>query len=129
MYTTAADEGGFAWNNGNSSGYTTTSQTSTTTGETNTTNLLTINSDSGTAGTQPHLAAQQCANSTANGHSDWYLPAKDELDVLYTQQYRDRGFNVSGSFPTGYYWSSSEFSFSVAWYQKFREWQPEQLQQ
>lgn len=121
MYTTAADEGGFPWNNGNTSGYTTTNQTSTTTGMTNTTNLLTIDSDSNTAGTQPHLAAQQCANSTANGHTDWYLPAKDELNVLCTNELAIGGFNLSGSIPVGYYWSSSETSSTNAWFQSFSD--------
>ena len=117
MYTTAADEGALEWNNGNSSGYTTTSQTNLTTGETNTTNLLTIDSDSGVGGTQPHLAAQWCANSTANGHSDWYLPAEDELNVLYTNNPAIGGFDTSGS----WYWSSTEFNNIAALIQRFSD--------
>jgi hypothetical protein len=122
MYTTAADaSSGTFWNNGNSSGYVTTSQTSATTGEANTTNLITIDSDSVVGGTQPHQAAQLCADSPANGHSDWYLPAQDELNVLYTNKAAIGGFNVSGSFPAGYYWSSSEFGSNVAWNQRFSD--------
>ena len=117
MYTTAADiSTSIAWNNGNASGYVTTSQTSTTTGETNTTNLLTIDSDSGTGGTQPHQAAQVCADSAANGHSDWYLPAKDELNVLYTNYVAIGGFNAAN-----YYWSSTEKDNSGAWEHRFSD--------
>jgi len=122
MYTTAADaSSGTPWNNGNSSGYVTTSQTSAVTGEANTANLITIDSNSGVGGTQPHQAAQLCADSTANGHSDWYLPAKNELNVLYTSKTAIGGFNVSGSFPAGYYWSSSEYSNFFAWNQRFSD--------
>lgn len=114
MYTTAADEGLFAWNNGNNSGYTTTGQTSSSTGEASTTNLLTIDSDSGVGGTQPHLAAQQCANSTANGHSDWYLPAKDELSVLYTNRV------AIGGFTNSWFLSSTESNSTNIWVRDFQ---------
>lgn len=119
MYTTPADQGGIPWNNGNSSGYVTTSQTSATTGETNTGNLITIDSDSGVGGTQPHQAAQACADLNAHGQTDWYLPARDELNVLYTNRAAIGGFNTSGSFPAVYYWSSSEDDNNGAWYQRF----------
>lgn len=108
MYTTAADQGLFPWNNGNASGWTTTNQTSTVTGRDNTANLLTIDSDSNTGGTQAHLAAQACANLSVHEHNDWYLPALDELNVLYANRLTIGGFNTSGSDPAGFYWSSSE---------------------
>jgi hypothetical protein len=121
MYTTPADEGGIPWNNGNGSGYVTTSQTSTVTGEANTANLITIDSDSGVGGTQPHQAAQACADLSAHGQTDWYLPAKDELNVLYANEAAIGGFNTSGSFPAGYYWSSSENGSNFAWPQRFSD--------
>jgi hypothetical protein len=117
MYTTPADAGGFPWNNGNSTGYVFTAQSSATTGETNTSNLITIDSDSGAGGTQPHQAAQHCADLNAHGNTDWYLPAKNELNVLYTNKAVIGGFNTS--YPTGWYWSSSEFASGLAWYQRF----------
>ncbi len=119
MYTTPADQGVIPWNNGNSSGYVTTSQTSATTGEANTTALIGLDSDSATGGTQPHLAAQTCADLTDHGQTDWYLPAKDELNVLYSNKVAIGGFNLSGLSPAGYYRSSSESNNINAWYQRF----------
>jgi hypothetical protein len=110
MFTTPADQGGIPWNNGNTSDYVITSQTSQTMGEANTNNLIMIDSDSGVGGTQPHQAAQACADLTDHGQTDWYLPAQDELNVLYTNKAAIGGFNIGGGFPAGYYWSSSESS-------------------
>lgn len=77
-------------------------------------------------------AAVLCEELTAHGHSDWYLPARDELDVLYdnlVDQNGDNtpggplgstfGFNTSGSYPAGWYWSSSEVNNSNARFQRF----------
>lgn len=67
-----------------------------------------------------------CEELDAYGYTDWYVPARDELDVLYTN--RNAGdlngtFDESGSLPAGYYWSSSETSGAgsntAAWSQSF----------
>jgi len=125
MYTTSADAGTFTWNNGNMSNNTTTSQTSNTTGEANTNNLITLDSDSGTGGTQPHQAAQYCADLTAGGHSDWYLPARNELNVLYTNRVAIGGFELAGGEygppAPSWYWSSTETSFDNIWLQRFED--------
>jgi hypothetical protein len=49
-------------------------------------------------------AAQACNNSTANGHNDWYLPAKDELNTLWINRVAIGNFNTT----MAYYWSSTE---------------------
>jgi len=50
---------------------------------------------------------------TGGGYTDWYLPSKDELEKLsYTRE-------IIGGFVNYYYWSSSEFDLSKAWYQFF----------
>ncbi|MCP5299107.1 MAG: DUF1566 domain-containing protein [Chromatiaceae bacterium] len=114
LFVPPADQSaGIAWNNGNSSGRTATGQTSVANGATNTANLITIDSDSGTGGMQPHQAAQLCADLNAHGHTDWYLPALDELHVLYANQ------GAIGGFTQLLYWSSTESSSNLAWRDRF----------
>ena len=58
-------------------------------------------------------AAQLCNNKTLNGYSDWFLPSKDELNEMYKQR------TAIGGFQDSWYWSSSQFNYSYAWYQNF----------
>jgi hypothetical protein len=48
-----------------------------------------------------------------NGYSDWFLPSKDELNLLYQQK------TSVGGLSSDYYWSSSEYYSSSAWLQHF----------
>jgi hypothetical protein len=117
MYTTPADAGQYTWNNGTSNWIDTAmSNTSYTTGEANTTLLVGL-SDAAS----PYAAAVYCDGLSAHGQTDWYLPAKDELNVLYTNKAAIGGFNISGSAPAGYYWSSSELDFTHAWVRRFSD--------
>ena len=45
--------------------------------------------------------------------SDWRIPTKRELNLMYVQR------ATVGGFTTNYYWSSSEFDKNNAWYQIF----------
>ena len=121
MYvTSAAHEGTDSWNDG-VAWFTQTSQTSTTTGASNTTTLLTTDSNSNAGGTQPHDAAAYCDGLSAHTHTDWYLPAKDELNLLWNS-----GSPIAGV-TAFFYWSSTEGtdsfcvsnSYSCAWEQRF----------
>ncbi|MFA6506287.1 MAG: hypothetical protein WCT14_09325, partial [Treponemataceae bacterium] len=47
------------------------------------------------------------------GYDDWFLPSKDELNLMYGQK------GVIGSFASDYYWSSSEVDNYGAWGQGF----------
>lgn len=105
--------GTYPWNNGNGSGYVTTSATSNN-GSVNTSSLITMDSDSVTAGVQPHQAAQYCADAIYNGKDDWYLPSKNELHIFVGNKTAIGNFNVSGL----YYWSSSEYTTSFAWVER-----------
>jgi len=131
MYTTPADAAStYTWNDGTSN-YTDMSManctdaspgTATTcqTGEANTTFLV------GATGEPdyPFAAAEYCDGLSAHGYDDWYLPAQDELNVLYTNKNTgdlNGTFNETGSFPAGYYWSSSENGSSGARGQRFSD--------
>jgi hypothetical protein len=47
------------------------------------------------------------------GKTDWSLPSKDELTLVYQQS------SALGGFGYNYYWSSSELDASKAWFQGF----------
>jgi hypothetical protein len=58
-----------------------------------------------------NYAAYLCDTLVLNGYSDWYLPSRDELHLLYTQK---AAGTVSG-FANAYYWSSTEQNTFYAW--------------
>lgn len=105
-----------------------------TTGEANTAFLIGLGT---TPAPAPYRAAQYCyclgrpntgvcaSNPTSGadglGHSDWYLGAQFEMRAVYENLVDQNGdftpggplgstfgFNTSGTFPGGYYWTSSE---------------------
>ena len=81
------------------------------TGQSNTTKIVTwLNSHSET-----DRPAQVCDALVYGGYSDWFLPSKDELNLMYTN------LKVAGvgDFANLYYWSSSEFNAGYAWSQYF----------
>ena len=67
------------------------------------------NTDAIVAGcAQRPIAASVCNDTTINGYTDWYLPAKVELDSLY------RNRTITRNFSSAYYWSSTEVSSTQA---------------
>lgn len=74
-----------------------------------------------TAGLADHQAAQFCRGLTIGGYNDWYLPAKDELEILYrnfkpTTQTNNTnsGANSSSVPPRGNYSTNSPSRTSIA---------------
>lgn len=62
-------------------------------------------------------AAKLCYDLVFNGFDDWFLPSKDELNLLYVNLCKED----MGDFDEDAYWSSSETDFSAdyAWRQEF----------
>jgi hypothetical protein len=68
-----------------------------------------------------NAAKKFAAKLTAHGHKDWRVPTKAELSVLFNNRAAIGGFNVSGSYPAGWYWSSSPNIIWYAWGQRFSD--------
>ncbi len=61
----------------------------------------------------------------APGHQDWRVPTNDELNVLFENRAAIGGFNISGSYPRGWYWSSSQIAETgAAWVRRFSDGTP-----
>lgn len=137
MYTTPADApGSYTWNDGSSNwvdtamencvSYSPGAQASCRTGEANAALLVGL---SGSGTPAPYDAAEYCDGLSAHGYSDWYLPALDELNVLYENLVDQNGDNTPGG-PLGStygfntsgmsaYWASSEVNNQYAGAQMF----------
>lgn len=57
----------------------------------------------------PYKAANVCYDATDFGYDDWYLPARRELVVFYTNK-----LAINNFYNTGYYWSSTESNYFYA---------------
>ncbi len=94
------------------------------TGVSNTAQIASFCNPNGAA----HWITQKNAGGGINGKTDWFLPAIDELHFLclYARQLSENAASCSAVNPlrAGFlnqsYWSSSEYSGSLAWYQNFR---------
>ena len=98
---------GLRWHNGP---YTTTGATATGVGN-GKANTARIVSSQGAG----NYAAARCAKLSLGGFKDWFLPSKDELDLMY----RNLKKAGRGGFGSAWYWSSSERSSLYAWGQDF----------
>lgn len=71
-------------------------------------------------GIASHPAGQFCNNLTIGGFTDWYFPAKDELNVIYTNRASIIGADAIDA-DTNFYWSSSEASASASGRRRFSD--------
>ena len=62
-----------------------------------------------------NYAAKLCSDLTQGGYSDWFLPSKDELNLMFKNLY----LKDIGSFHPYTYWSSSEYDAVSAWFLLF----------
>jgi len=98
------------------------------TGQANTTTIINLL----LAQQEPNKAAMLCAAMTVNGISGWFLPSKDELNLMYQRLRQGNnigGFNTTSgtNLPGSYYWSSSVGGTAnnalryYTWYQRFSD--------
>jgi hypothetical protein len=68
-------------------------------------------------------AATLCNRLVLGSYSDWFLPSKDELALMYKNIGKGAGAPLTniGKFTTRGYWSSSEYDNESAWYQSFAD--------
>ncbi len=105
---------GIQWYNGN---YVVTGAIGTAigTGQSNTTAIVTIQGVGS-------YAAQLCNDLIVGGYNDWFLPSKDEFDLIYENLYLAGVGGFFGdweSYTFESYHSSSEQDINNAWYQVF----------
>ncbi len=60
------------------------------------------------SGTTSEYAAKKCEDYTLNGYDEWFLPSREELEMIRNNLYRERIYNQFA------YWSSSEESNEMA---------------
>ena len=70
-------------------------------------------------GQTAHPAAYYCKNLTTGGYNTWYLPAKNELNTLYSNKSKTPFVTANSFAAVTYpnYWSSTENNGNYAWYQ------------
>ena len=61
-------------------------------------------------------AASVCADLTLSGYSDWFLPSRDELALMYTNL---KNNGNKGNLHANHYWSSSDWSTDSAYFVYF----------
>jgi hypothetical protein len=69
----------------------------------------------------PGTAADICSNLVLAGYTDWFLPSKDELNLMYLNigQGNAMGLGNVGGFAGNFYWGSTEAGNYAAWVQDF----------
>lgn len=71
--------------------------------------------------TKSGIAAKICYDLVLNGYDDWFLPSKQELELMYSNLYKNGlgGFNNTDS---SYYWTSSQYNIGTTDQKKLLAW-------
>lgn len=64
-------------------------------------------------GDKSSYSAKLCDDYEVDGFDNWYLPSKQELDLLFENK------DLLENIPDGLYWSSTEYEFGSVWVQDF----------
>lgn len=106
-----ADQGNMPWKTGT---YLTTGATDTTVGAglVNTTKIVDVMGAFGW-----DSAARFCTDLAIGAYSDWHMPSRDELQLLYQNIGPGAAAPLTniGGFSSNVYWSSSEYDYYSAW--------------
>lgn len=75
-----------------------------------------------------HPAASHCLDYRGGGHDDWYMPAKNELNLFWlniapgkTQVPEFQSGGEQALHGSQYYWASTQYSSNFAWSQRFSD--------
>lgn len=77
-------------------------------------------------------AAKICFDLCDGGFHDWYLPALNEMGLLYSFKFKvnrtlhttSRATEITGTNPNNFYWTSTEYDSENAWIVEFNSLQP-----
>ena len=105
-----------SWNDGNTN-WSVTGFNSWSDGDGNTAGVAGADSDNVTVGVQTHDAAIHCNDLVAHGHSDWYLPARDEQALIYNGGTPVGDIRTDGTS----YWTSTEQDFNNSHHGRFSD--------
>lgn len=83
-------------------------------GSQNTTNIA---AETAPANGGYHAAARYCDKLSWGGYTDWHLPNRAELNLMYTNVVSIPGLDTTGN----WYWASTEYVNSLAWVQRFSD--------
>ena len=113
----ADQSSGIQWRNGNTNQTTEATGTAVGTGSANTDAIILVQGPVATS-----YAAGLSRAYTGGGYTDWFLPSKDELNKMYLNRATintTAASNSGSDFGNSFYWSSTEYDFNYAWFQKF----------
>jgi len=68
-------------------------------------------------GTSVNYAARICDELDLEGYTDWFLPSKEELNLMYGNLHK--ATPSIGNFQVEFYWNSTENDEGDAWLQEF----------